>query len=111
MLLRALAALLFAGLLWAQARGAEGQPHRRRAFRLGMAAALCMAVYCATLGLGVAPGLLQTLVMGAGALLLLGALVSLMISLSGKEKIARDERIRQMVRVERERVERLRQKQ
>lgn len=107
MLIRALAALLFAGLLALQARAAAALPHRRRAFLLGTGSALCMAAYCASLGLGATSGPLQTALMAAGLLLLLGALGSLVVSLGGKEMGARNERIRQLVREERERRERL----
>ena len=44
-LTRAVVALLLAAFLFFQARAAAGQPHRRRAFRLGAAALLMLAVY------------------------------------------------------------------
>lgn len=107
MLIRALAALLFAVLLAAQARAAGGQPNRRRAFLLGTGAALCMAAYCVSAGLGVGTTPLQTAVMAVGILLLLGALGSMVVSLGGKEMGERNQRIRQLVREERERRERM----
>ncbi|GAB4206404.1 MAG: hypothetical protein OHK0022_33500 [Roseiflexaceae bacterium] len=112
MLIRALVGLVFAGVLWAQAKNAVGAPHKQRAFRLAMGAALCLAGYSAVVGLGVSVGPLQIALIVAGVALMFGALVSLMMSLSGKEMASRNEQFREMVRQERERVaERARQRE
>src|SRR4051812_11573810 len=81
-LIRVLVALVLAAFLVFQARGAAGQPHRRRAFWLGAAALLMLAVYNGTVALSVTPGLLQTALAIAGLALFAGAIVSLVISFS-----------------------------
>ncbi len=105
MLIRAAVGLIFAGVLWVQARNATGAPLKQRAFRLAMAAALCLAGYSAAVGLGVGAGPLQIVLMVAGVALMFGALVSLGLSLSGKEMAGRNEQFREMVRQERERID------
>src|SRR3954452_19409073 len=92
-LIRALVALVLAAFLAVQARGAVGQPHRRRAFWLGVAALLLVAVYNGTLVLNVMPGLLQTALAIAGLALFAGAIVSLVISFSSGELRGERERI------------------
>jgi len=90
---RALVALVLAAFLVFQARGAAGQPHRRRAFWLGVAALLMLAVYNGTLVLNATPGLLQTALAIAGLALFAGAIVSLVISFSSGELRGERERI------------------
>lgn len=105
MLIRALIGLLFAGVLWAQARNAAGAPLKQRAFRLAMAAALCLAGYSAAVGLGVGVGPIQIVLMVAGVALMIGALLSLALSLSGKEMAGRNDQFRELVRRERQQIE------
>ena len=92
-LIRALVALLLAAFLVFQARGAVGQPHRRRAFWLGAAALLMLAVYNGTLALNDTAGPLQTGLAIAGMALFAGAIVSLVLSFSSGELRGERERI------------------
>jgi small-conductance mechanosensitive channel len=80
-LIRMLIALLLAVFLLAQARAVRGQPHRRRAFALAAAALLAFAAFNGTLATGMALGRLPLLLAALGALLLIGAVVSLAVSL------------------------------
>ena len=92
-LTRALVALLLAAFLFFQARATAGQPHRRRAFRLGAAALLMLAVYNATLVLNATPVPLQIGLAIAGVALFIGAIVSLVLSFSSGELRGERERI------------------
>jgi hypothetical protein len=84
-LTRALIALLLAAFLFVQARGAAGQPHRRRAFWLGVAALLMLATYNGALTLDAMAGPLQIGLAIAGMSLFIGAIVSLVLSFSSGE--------------------------
>jgi drug/metabolite transporter (DMT)-like permease len=100
---RMLVALLLGVFLVFQARGAVGQPHRRRAFWLGAAALLMLAAYNGTLVLNATPGPLHAGLAIAGMALFVGAIVSLVISLSSGELRGERERIATAAREYRER--------
>jgi hypothetical protein len=99
---RALIALLLAAFLFFQARSAAGQPHRRRAFRLGAAALLALAGYNAALAAGAAIGPLQVGLAIAGMALFVGAIASLVLSYATGEMRAGRERIAAAAREYRE---------
>jgi heme A synthase len=80
-LIRAIVALLLAVFLWAQSRAVRGQPHRRRAFALAAAALLAFAAFNGALATGMALGPLPLAIAALGAVLLIGAVVSLAMSL------------------------------
>ena len=90
---RMLVALILAAFLVFQARGAVAQPHRRRAFGLGAAAVLMLAAYNGTLVLIATPGPLQIGLAIAGMALFVGAIVSLVLSLTSGELRGERERI------------------
>jgi hypothetical protein len=106
-LVRVLVALLLAAFLYFQARALTDRPHRRRAFQLAAAALLALAGYNVALAAGVAPGPLQIAIAVIGAALFVGALASLLLSLSAGE--ARDQR-EQIARAAREYRERQKDK-
>jgi hypothetical protein len=92
-IIRALIALVFAGLLWMQSRGAREQPRRKRAFELAAGALLALA----GLQLGLAAGLtLVPLLYGMAALalvLLFSAVVALLGAWRGGELRGQSDRI------------------
>jgi hypothetical protein len=103
--IRVLAALLFAVLLWAQARAAHAQPHRRRAFSLAAGALLIFAAYNAAVAAGAQGGLLQTATAIVGLALLAGAMISLVASLRAGEMADQRDRVAAAAKEYRERRE------
>ena len=90
--IRALVALLFAALLWMQARAARGQPRRARAFSLAAGAMLVFAAYNASALAGAQSGLIQTVTAVVGMALLVGAAASLIgAARSGEMSSQRDQ--------------------
>src|SRR2546421_11193296 len=102
-ILRALVALLFAAFLWAQARAAQGRPHRKRAFEMAAAALLALAAFNGSLAAGAAIGPLQLIVAAAGLALFVGAIVSLVLSLRHGEMREQSDKIASAAREDRER--------
>ena len=100
---RALIALLLAAFLFFQARGASGQPHRQRAFRLAAAALLTFAGYNGTLAAGAAIGPLQIGLAITGMALFVGSIASLVLSWSAGELRGQREQIAAAAREYRER--------
>ena len=97
--------LLLAGLLWAQARASQGQPHRRRTFELAAGALLAFAGFNGSLAAGATFGALQLAIAAVGVLLLLGALVSFVLSLRSGELRDRHDQVVAAAREYRERRE------
>jgi hypothetical protein len=92
-IVRALVALLLAGLLWAQARAAGERVHRRRAYQLAAGALLAFAGSNAALAAGANGGQVQqTVAVVLGLALLAGAAVELARSArAGEMRQQRDE--------------------
>ena len=90
-LVRALVALLIAGLLWAQARAAQGKPWRRRAYALAGGALLAFAADNAAIAAGAGTGPVQLALAILGIALLIGAGISLARSMyAGEMREQRD---------------------
>jgi hypothetical protein len=102
-LMRALVALVLAVFLYVQARSATAQPQRRRAFWLGAAALVLLALYNGTLVLDESTGPLQIGLAIAGMALFVGAIVSMVMSFSSGELRGERERIAEAAREFRER--------
>jgi hypothetical protein len=101
-LVRALVALLFAALLWAQARAAGDKPHRRRAFELATGGLLAFAAYNATFAVDVG-GALQVAVLLVGGVLLVVAAAELARSFYAGEMRDRRDQIAKAAQEYRER--------
>jgi hypothetical protein len=104
-IVRTVVALLLAGLLWAQARASQGQPHRRRTFELAAAALLAFAAFNGSLAAGATFGTLQLAIAVIGVALLFGAAVSFALSLRSGELRDRHDRVIAAAREYRERRE------
>ena len=92
-LIRALVALVFAGLLWAQARAVRGQPRRRRAFELAAGALLLLAALQFSLGAGVTFAPLLYLSAAGALALLVAAIGALVASWRGGEMRGQSDKI------------------
>lgn len=101
-LLRVLVALLLAVFLFFQSRGAAAQPHRQRAFRLGAAALLLLALYNGAMMVDPTTGPLQIGLAIAGMALFIGAIVSLVLSYGSGELRGERQRIAEAAREFRE---------
>lgn len=102
-IIRALVALVFAALLWAQARAAGGKPHRRRAYELAAGALLAFAGFNGALAAGVEAGAIQIAVVLVGVALMVGAGVELARSMYAGEMREQRERIAEAAKEYRER--------
>jgi hypothetical protein len=102
-LVRALIALVFAALLWAQARAAGGKPHRRRAYELAAGALLVFAASNGALAAGVEAGPLQIAIAFVGVALMIGAGVELARSMYAGEMREQRDRIAEAAKEYRER--------
>jgi hypothetical protein len=76
--IRALAALLFAGLLWAQSRAVREQPRRKRAFELAAASLLALAALQFSLAVGLTSAPLLYAIGALALVLLFGAVIALL---------------------------------
>jgi|GEM_PF-926489 len=101
-IIRMLIALLLAVFLLAQVRTVRGQPHRRRAFALAAAALLAFAAYNGSLATGMVIGPLLLLIAALGSVLLIGAIISLAVSLRRGEMRAQGDQVASYVREYRE---------
>ena len=97
-LVRALIALLFAALMWAQARAARDRPHRRRGFELAVGALIAFAAFNGALAADIAIGPLQIAIAVLGLLLFAGAAVSLTLSYYAGEMRDQRDRIAEAAR-------------
>ena len=102
-LVRALFALLFAALMWGQARAARDRPHRRRGFQLAVGALIAFAAFNGALAADIAIGPLQIAVAFVGLLLFAGAALSLIVSYYAGEMRDQRDRIAEAAREYRER--------
>jgi hypothetical protein len=102
-LVRTLIALLFAALMWAQARAARDRPHRRRAFELAAGALIAFAAFNGVQAAGIVIGPLQIAIAVVGLLLFAGAAVSLILSYYAGEMRDQRDRIAEAAREYRER--------
>ena len=92
-LIRALVALLFAGLLWVQSRSVRDQPRRKLAFELAAGALVLLAALQASLALGFAFAPLLYVTGALALLLLCGAVASLIGAWRGGELRGQSEEI------------------
>lgn len=102
-LVRALVALVIAGLLGAQARAAQGKPWRRRAYALAAGALLAFAADNAATAAGLGAGPIQIGLIILGIALLIGAGVSLARSMYAGEMRDQRDKIADAVQEYRER--------
>jgi hypothetical protein len=102
-LTRALVALLLAVFLYLQARAVSERPHRRRMFQLAAGALVALAAFNGALSTGVAIGLVQITLAALGVALLIGSIVSLLLSFSSGEMGDQRERVAAAAREYRER--------
>jgi drug/metabolite transporter (DMT)-like permease len=102
-IVRALAALVFAGLLWMQSRGVREQPRRRRAFELAAGALLALAALQFSLAAGVMFVPLLYATIAVGLVLLVAAVVAYISSFRDGEMRGQAERVADAVREYRER--------
>lgn len=90
--------LLFAGLLFWQARRVHGQPHRRRTFGLAALAMLALTGYNLLFALGAATGWLPSAMLGVAGVLLVASLASLGLAWRAGELREQREKFRAVVR-------------
>lgn len=91
-IVRALVALVLAGLLWMQVRSAASQPHRQRAYKLAAGAMVAFAGYNGVLAAGLAAGPLQLALVLVGVALIVLAGAELARSyFSGELRAQRDQ--------------------
>jgi hypothetical protein len=101
-LVRAIVALVFAGLLWMQGRAAFEQPRRRRAFELAAGALLALAALQLSLAAGMTFEPLLYTISLVGLALLAGAIVSYISSFRAGEMRGQGERVAKAAREYRE---------
>jgi heme A synthase len=102
---RALAALIFAALLWMQARRTRDQPHRRRAFELAAGALLVLAALQGSLAAGMAFDALLYVMVAAVLVLLVAAVATLLSSFRSGEMRGQSDKIARAAQEYRERRE------
>jgi hypothetical protein len=101
--IRALVALVFAALLWAQGRAAGGRPHRRRAFELAAGGMLAFAGYNGALVAGAGASSIQVAVLLVGGVLLVLAAAELARSFFAGEMRDQGDRVAKAAQEYRER--------
>jgi uncharacterized protein YacL len=90
-IIRIIIGLVIAGLLWAQARRASTQLHRRRAFELAAGAVLLLTGYNIALAAGMQLNAFAWVLLAITAALFLAALASLILAWrSGEERQQHD---------------------
>src|SRR4029453_15685158 len=102
-IIRALVALLLAAIFWRRARGARGQPKRRRAFELVAAACLVFATLLGLTAAGVAYTPISIAFMAVAVALVGAAALSLLASFRGGEMGGQGDQIAQGPKENRER--------
>ncbi len=105
-IIRIIIGMVIAGLLWAQARRASTQPHRRRAFMLAAGAVLLLTGYNIALAAGMGIGPLAWALMAVTAALFLGALASLVLAWRSGEELQQHNKFRDAMREKTEERER-----
>ena len=107
---RAGVALLFAVLLFWQARGAAAAPYRKRGYELAGGALLAFAGFNASLAFAPEPQLPQLFLAALGAGMFIGAVIFLIRSFSGAEGQQEGKRFNEEMRRFREERERRQEK-
>jgi hypothetical protein len=102
-IIRALIALLFAAVFWMQARGARGQPKRKRAFELLAAACLVFAALLGSAAAGAAFAALSGGLLVVALALIVAAVLSLLASFRAGEMRGQIDRVAQAAKEYRER--------
>jgi hypothetical protein len=105
-IIRALVALLLAAIFWMQARGARGQPRRKRAFELLAAACLVFAALLGSTAAGVAFAVLSSGLLVVAIALIVAAVLSLLASFRAGEMRGQIDRVAQAAKEYREQAER-----
>jgi len=101
-IIRVLGALLFAAIFWMQARGARGQPKRKRAFELVGVACLIFATLLGLTAAGVVLDILSGGLLVVAVALVVAAAFSLLASFRAGEMRGQGDRIVQAAKEYRE---------